>query len=147
MALKKLCRCGKLIDYNQKDCDECSKKVDAQNKKRHKDYRLRRTDVDEQKFYNSKPWKVTRQVVISRDNGLCLLCLYRKLIRSYYTVHHIEELKENWDKRLDFENLICLCESCHQYVHDVYNKSEESKREMQELLRRLIEMNSSNSKG
>ncbi|WIF94304.1 HNH endonuclease [Caminicella sporogenes] len=140
MALKKLCnRCQKnIIDMSQKYCSECEKIVEDERKERYKRYNQSRTDVKEQKFYQSKEWKHVREIVKSRDKGLCLLCLSEKKINYCDTVHHIEELKVNWNKRLDLDNLICLCESCHQYVHRQYSISEKEKKEMQGKLKKLI---------
>ncbi len=51
------------------------------------------------------------------------------------TVHHIEELKEDWSRRFDKDNLISLCESCHQKIHKKYLTN---KLETQHNLRALI---------
>ncbi len=138
MALKKICRCGKVISYTEKYCSKCTSKADKERKEQYKHYARNRKDKEEQRFYNSKAWKVTRQVVASRDNYLCMLCLSNKEIESYYTVHHIVELKEDYDKRIDIDNLICLCQSCHEHVHSIYDRNIDSKRNMQEKLYKII---------
>jgi 5-methylcytosine-specific restriction endonuclease McrA len=140
MALKKICPgCGKLIDYNQAYCNECEKKYNDENKQRYKQYKANRTDIKEQKFYTSAQWIRLREVIKARDKGLCMMCLYKNNIQYMNTVHHIEELKDCWDKRLNPGNLICLCESCHQTVHKEYLKGELEKKEMQDVLRKIIE--------
>lgn len=117
--LKKICRCGKIIPYSMKLCDECRAKAEEQRKKRIKDYKTYNKDRDSKydKFYKSREWEVVRAVVIDRDKGLCQDCLKNNTITLFQTVHHIIPIKENWDKRLDVDNLCCLCESCHQKRH------------------------------
>ncbi|BDR80682.1 hypothetical protein N072000002_09380 [Clostridium tetani] len=137
MALKKACPgCSKLIDYNVFGCEECTKKYKDNIKERYKRYKRYRTDKKEQRFYISKEWTITRDTVKQRDKGLCKLCLSKCNITYMDTVHHIEELKDCWDKRLDPGNLISLCESCHQKVHEEYKNN---KLDIQKELEKLIE--------
>lgn len=57
---------------------------------------------------------------MARDGWLCRVCLLNKEDnRDKYTstglsVHHIEPLREAYDRRLDDSNLITLCEACHE---------------------------------
>ncbi|HBJ2612659.1 TPA: HNH endonuclease [Clostridium botulinum] len=140
MALKKLCPgCGKLIDYYSRYCIDCSNKYKEKNKIRHKQYKANRTDKKEQRFYVSKAWLRFREVIKQRDKGLCKLCLSKGNIKYMDTVHHIEELKDCWDKRLNPNNLISLCESCHKKVHIEHLKGDIEKKEMQSILRKLID--------
>lgn len=114
MALKKMCaKCQTIIDYGNTYCDRCSKS-------KYKDYNQNKRDKESQKFYNSLAWKSIVKVVRLRDKGLCLNCLSNNKISYYDVVHHIEELKENRDKGLDIDNLICLCHSCHAKIHADY---------------------------
>ena len=131
MALNKLCRCGRTIPYNADSCENCS----GYKREVYKQYNNRRTDKKEVAFYNSNEWKVVRVVVKDREYGLCKVCQAKEDISYVQTVHHIEELKECWDKRLDIENLIGLCESCHQDIHQEYKKKNKSK--VKEWLREL----------
>lgn len=59
-------------------------------------------------FYNSKEWGIVRDNIKYRDNGLCLLCLQDRQKNYSDMVHHIIEIKEDWSKRLDRNNLISL---------------------------------------
>ncbi|NEZ84001.1 HNH endonuclease [Clostridium botulinum] len=65
-------------------------------------------------------------------------------IYSYYvlgiieygqTVHHIEPIKKNWNKRLDINNLIYLTESNHKKLHYRMDHGEE-----QEVIKELYEL-------
>lgn len=138
MAMMKMCRCGKLIDYSLKSCEQCKELHSKDNRVRHSLYNRYKRDEDIQKIYNNKQWAVVKQRAEFRDNSLCMLCLSNKTIKSSQAVHHIIELKENILKAFDLNNLISLCESCHQSVHSKYNSSDKSKEEIQRLLFRLI---------
>lgn len=118
--LKKICRCGKVIPYNNKSCDECKAKIELERKQSIKYYKKTTYERDNKynKFYKSKEWNSVRQLVIVRDHALCKDCLDKNTITPYNTVHHVVPIKEDWSRRLDIANLICLCESCHQIRHN-----------------------------
>ena len=114
MALKKLCpKCSTLIAYTDK---YCIKHIDA-DKQRHTQYKRYRTDQTEQSFYTCKEWRIVREVVIARDHGLCQICLGDKKITLFDAVHHKTPIKTDFNKRLDVDNCICLCDSCHKLEH------------------------------
>lgn len=83
--------------------------------------RTKETETEEYKFYQSTAWKRKRNEIVKRDLCLCQSCL--NIIKDDYglnlltyrnlSVHHIKPLKDNWDKRLDGDNLITLCNQCH----------------------------------
>ncbi|MDT9345599.1 HNH endonuclease [Clostridium perfringens] len=134
---KKICpKCNmRIINHNEKYCDKCLSKVTE----RHKEYKRFRIDEKEQKFYSSSEWLNKRAIIKDIDNGFCILCLSNNEIRPMNTVHHIIELKDDWSLRFENNNLICLCESCHQKVHKSYKISEFSKENTQKYLRCLID--------
>ena len=69
-------------------------------------------------FYNSTQWRKLRQQVLMRDNYLCQHCLAEGVVNDKnLIVHHIVELKDDWSKRLDMENLEAVCFSCHNKIH------------------------------
>lgn len=105
---------------------------------RHKEYKQNREDIKEQSFYTSPEWKSVRLKIKARDNGLCLMCLNNNLITPMNTVHHIIELKEDWNERFNKDNLICLCEACHQKIHKEYKVNNKRKRVVQQQLKNLI---------
>ncbi|MEB2270114.1 HNH endonuclease [Bacillus safensis] len=69
------------------------------------------------RFYYSKEWRQTRKLVLSRDSFLCQRCLKQNRVVPADTVHHIVEVKQDWNKRLDLNNLVSLCGRCHNKVH------------------------------
>lgn len=89
--------------------------------------------MDEYKrFYDSAAWQIKREQILSRDCHQCQMCVARleeavrtgmqlrprdRHIRRAVCVHHIKELKECWDKRLDDNNLTSLCAECHNLIH------------------------------
>lgn len=140
--LRKFCRCGKIISQEFKMCPECQEKFDRRtkvtNKEIYKRYANNRTDVKEQKFYKSKEWLFTKEVAKQRDHGVCMLCDSKNKLSFVDNVHHIIELKEDWSKRTSLDNLICLCDRCHFYVHKKYKKSQADKEKMQQELKSII---------
>ena len=85
-------------------------------------YRRHRTkDRSEKadKFRKSTRWTNKSIQIRQRDKYLCQLCI-RGLYNTYnlYTykgveVHHIIPINEDYDKRLDDDNLISLCQMHH----------------------------------
>jgi 5-methylcytosine-specific restriction enzyme A len=82
-----------------------------------------------EKFYNSKLWRKTRDIVFTRDTGLCQSCLKRNKMVSGDVVHHKVELldgEKGWSLRLDHSNLITLCHDCHNGIHKTkYSRTRE----------------------
>lgn len=129
MALMKLCRCGKKIDYSTRYCNSCT--VEVENKKREKVKRYDRevrNSIENKRytdFYNSKPWRTLSEIIKSNFNGLCVICLIDKgEVTPSDTTHHIEELKEDWSLRLVEDNLIPLCHLCHNNLHIDYKEKD-----------------------
>lgn len=135
--LLKICRCGKTVPMEQVMCEECTVVNEEKRKRRHREYKVKRTDVEKQMFYTSKSWRSTRARIKDRDNGLCQLCWSENKVKPMNTVHHIIPLEENDQLALVRSNLISLCEKCHQKVHKLYNVRTE-KFNVQKKLRSLI---------
>lgn len=151
MGLFKYCsRCKKeIIKYPNKYCDKCRaiveeinkarllalQKNDTYKKNRNKNRAMKNHDDKEQCFYASLSWRRLREYILSKYKGICIYCLfeYDKLTECK-DVHHIVTLKEDWDKRLDVDNLVCLCRDCHLNIHHVYTQGEEAKKNLQKKL-------------
>ena len=88
---------------------------------------------DTHAFYTCKEWKDLRPKIIERDNNTCQRCLGKwsdgkhpikriKLTRGTnkkpLQVHHIVEIKDDFSKCLDANNLVTLCHKCHDEIHD-----------------------------
>jgi 5-methylcytosine-specific restriction protein A len=137
MALKKLCRCGKVIDYNQTYCNECEKTHRQERAASNKHYDKYTRDKSAAAFYNSPEWIKTREYTLAKYKGLDLYAFFilNKIVYAD-TVHHIVELKENWDRRLDVNNLFPLSSSNHNAIHTMYEKDKEG---TQRLLFNLLD--------
>ncbi|HCF71988.1 MAG TPA: HNH endonuclease [Syntrophomonas sp.] len=68
-------------------------------------------------FYKSRAWQAARRRALIRDHYLCQDCLKEGRITQADTVHHRVEISKDWSKRLDIDNLISLCASCHNAHH------------------------------
>lgn len=95
---------------------------------------LRKKNNDITTFRSSKQWQRKREHIRRRDSYMCRLCAvgYGGEPIKYnpnVSVHHIEPLAEAWDKRLEDDNLICLCSHHHELA--------ESGRIDKELLKKL----------
>ncbi len=67
------------------------------------------------RFRSSGKWQRKRNIIISLDQGLCAMCKKEgQYIYEYLEVHHIVPLSEDWDLRLDEDNIITLCEKHHE---------------------------------
>lgn len=69
-------------------------------------------------FYCSREWQQLRQEKWESANGLCEMCLADGVIREGKEVHHKIFLEDDWSKRLDYDNLILLCPTHHNQMHE-----------------------------
>ena len=107
------------------------KDVFKQNKKRYAEIiKIKQTDMTykntdtktKAQYYGQTAWKKLRQRKI-QDQPLCELCQIRGITRPATDCHHAilfysqltPELRQML--LLDYDNLVSLCESCHQHVH------------------------------
>ena len=71
-------------------------------------------DKDYIKFIKSKQWFNKSQEIKLLDSHCCLMCKSLGLISPVYLeVHHINKVRNDYDKRLDNSNLITLCVHHH----------------------------------
>ncbi|WP_407938551.1 HNH endonuclease [Niallia nealsonii] len=70
------------------------------------------------KFYKSRAWKDLREVALRRDNYECQNCKGRGRYHRAQCVHHIKEVKPHPELALTLDNLMSLCNACHNQVHD-----------------------------
>ena len=89
------------------------------------------------KFRNTKVWMRKSIEIKQRDRYLCQLCL-RSLYNTidwlnYKTieVHHIVGINEDYNKRLDNDNLISLCS----YHHKMADKGDIPKQVLQDIVK------------
>jgi 5-methylcytosine-specific restriction enzyme A len=70
------------------------------------------------RFYKSKEWMVLRQKALKRDRFECQRCKAAGKYRKAQCVHHMKEVKPHPHLALTLSNLMCLCNACHNAVHD-----------------------------
>jgi 5-methylcytosine-specific restriction protein A len=68
-------------------------------------------------FYQSRDWRALRAAKFVQANGVCERCLKNGIVRVGREVHHIVPIDKDWSKRLDINNLVCLCSDCHNSEH------------------------------
>lgn len=140
MPIYKQCnKCGKKIEQYQQ-C-ECMIQAKKDSYKRYKERRNQdKNDKLRQEFYCSKEWLKLRDAVIAECFGLDIVLWYKdRTIEPGYTVHHIIELSDDWNSRLDINNLIYVTGKTHQVIHAEYDKGERQKKAMQQLLFSLLD--------
>ena len=90
----------------------------------YKTYKKKAYDTEADKFRASRRWLNKSLEIRRRDRFLCRVCeanLYNTIQRFNYNeldVHHIEKLSDNFNKRLDNDNLITLCRYHHKMADD-----------------------------
>lgn len=141
LPIYKLCpKCGEKIQYSNKYCIKCKVEVDKKQKESYKEYKRNRIDVKEQRFYSSNEWINLREYIKAKYMFVDVFSYYTEgKIVECKVVHHIIETKEDWNLRLNENNLICLSNSSHKLIHNLYNKDSETKHKTQELLKKINE--------
>ena len=69
-------------------------------------------------FYKSKRWKEKREKILRRDEYLCRECKRYGKATPATTVHHVIPIERDRSLKLNSNNLISLCEQCHNKMHD-----------------------------
>lgn len=126
-----------------KRCIRCHKRIPSGTKceclkQRHKVYDLCYRDTKSADFYHSKEWELTRETVLTLDKGVDVyLYMTTGEVTLADTVHHIDPLKDNWDRRCDIDNLISLSNETHSMIEQLYKKDKDGTMKMlYEMLRR-----------
>lgn len=141
-VLKKLCpKCNfRMVPISSKYCEVCSINA-AEEKKtivKHYDKHLRNKKA--KSFYNSAEWLKIRAVILRMYYELDIYDYYvNNKISKANTVHHIEELSEAWEKRLDIDNLFPITSKNHNKIDALYNTDKKAAQNMlRELRNRFI---------
>ena len=73
--------------------------------------------MDVSNFYKSKAWQHKRRMILRRDAYQCQDCKRYGRIRTAVKVHHIKHLDDYPELALQSDNLISLCDACHNKRH------------------------------
>jgi len=85
--------------------------------RRQKDYDKRKRDANGKRFYNSAAWAACRETAMMRDGYVCRVCFAEGRLTQATTCHHLKPLKECPDRALNLDNLVSVCETCHNKAH------------------------------
>jgi hypothetical protein len=101
-----------------KTCSKCGI-VPQDHKCPYRVYKKRNKNSKADYFRKSSKWTNKSIEIRTRDKYLCVVCmnnLYHTINRFNYNkleVHHITPVEEDYDRRLDNDNLITLCQFHH----------------------------------
>lgn len=118
-------------------CEEHQVEAERERVESNRFYDKHIRDKRAEAFYKSRAWVRTREYVLDKYNHIDLYDYYiNQRIARANTVHHILELNEDWDRRLDIGNLFPLSSANHNVIDGLYRKN---KKAAQKLLFQLIE--------
>lgn len=118
-------------------CSRCGV-VKRGHKCPYKTYKKKNKDSKADKFRKTKAWTNKSLEIRQKSKFLCAICMENKYhtINQFnfdkLSVHHIVPLEEDYNKRLDNDNLICLCE----FHHHMAEKGEIPREELYELVKK-----------
>lgn len=137
MALKKICpKCHRIIDVGQAYCADCTLKREQERANNNKHYDKYHRNQQSRGFYHSPEWDAVRNRAMQRYNGLDIYAYYvLNRIEHADMVHHIVEITEDWNRRLDITNLLPLSNRNHNTIGAMYQTD---KAGTQETLMELI---------
>lgn len=84
-------------------------------------------------FYQSNEWQNLRNRKFLDADGMCELCYKNGIKKCGKEVHHIIPIEEDWNKRLDYDNLILLCSDCHNAQHERISQLQKFLKEWEQL--------------
>ena len=105
----------------------------------HRKSRNKSGDRQSDRFRKTKAWTLKSIEIRQRDKYLCQVCLRNMhntlSFLNYKTVevHHITPLCEDYNKRLDNDNLISLCS----YHHKMADKGEIPRKELYKIVKEI----------
>ncbi|NRT70026.1 HNH endonuclease [Clostridium beijerinckii] len=68
-------------------------------------------------LYNNSLWQYVRSKALERDNNECQKCKSKGIYSKAQCVHHKEHVRKRPELALTLDNLISLCNSCHDEEH------------------------------
>jgi len=83
----------------------------------HNLYDKYKRNQDAKRFYNGVDWLKARKLALIRDSHLCQECLKNKKITAAEMVHHTKTLEDYPELAYDLDNLVSLCNACHNKEH------------------------------
>ena len=125
-----------------KRCSRCGKRIPSGStcpcaKQRHREYDRYSRDQRSRSFYGGKDWERARAAALDADGGIDVyLYMTEGIIVAADTVHHIIPLKDDWNKRIDIDNMISLSGDTHSMIEQEYKKDKDGMiRKLQEMIK------------
>lgn len=111
----------------QREYEEQRERNRQESAKRYNAHTRYSDDNEIMNFYHSPEWRSAIKQVRLRDMYMCQSCLRKGYVKPMrkgerFYVHHIIELKDDWSKRLDLDNLELVCSECHIESHRGHKK-------------------------
>lgn len=78
--------------------------------------------MSNKRFYSLSQWRKLRLRRLRKDSYLCQECRRYGRTTPATHVHHIFPLETHWELRYNILNLISLCNTCHENMHDRYTR-------------------------
>ena len=136
--LMRICsRCGKRLEPGE-TCTCVGKKSSI--KQHNQRYDKMQRNKERAAFYMSPAWLSLKRAAKARAYGLDELRLYQGRMVPGDVVHHIIPITDDPGRRLDADNLICVSNQTHRYIHAQYDRGGRAKKEMQALLFEIRKM-------
>lgn len=97
-------------------------------------------DKQRSQFYGSSAWTKTSKITRERDHEIDVWHWIKtgEIVYNGCMVHHIEPIADNWDRRLDLDNLISISYSSHGEIDRIYAQGPDHKKRAQELMFRAV---------
>jgi len=127
--------CGKPISSVSLRCQKCFGQTKLGSNNPSFDHNMTNEEREERLRYSRKIVK-WRTEVIKRDKCFCQKCKNKgKIHNSFLEAHHIFNFRDFKEKRLDIDNGITLCETCHIDFHKKYGKRNNNQEQLMEFLK------------
>lgn len=138
MIYRKCTVCGcKIPQYTLCPCEQ-KKRLDN-----YRDYHQRRIQDEAEKervtFYQSDEWEQCRNAVASHQFNLDLYEWSKGEVIQADLYHHVIEVRDSTEDRIDIHNIIGLTQGNHNKIHAYMNKGFKQKRDMQNKLMDILE--------
>ena len=107
-----------------KSCQYCGRIHDSRYDCGRRPMRKRAAATETDRFRRSQAWTDKSIEIRQRDNYLCQICmrkLYNTLWQYNYnglSVHHAVPVTADWEKRLDDDNLLTVCQMHHEMAEN-----------------------------
>ena len=124
-----------------KRCSRCGKRIPSGSicpcvKQRHREYDRYSRDQRSRRFYNGKEWEMGRAAALDTDGGIDVyLYMTEGIVVVADMVHHIIPIRDDWNKRLDVDNMMSLSSDTHSMIEQMYKKDKPGmQKQLQEML-------------